>query len=178
MPTKAFDAEGWVLHCGSFAKSLAPGYRVGWVAPGRFRDAVARQKLVASLATSVPVQLGIAAFLERGGYEKHLRTLRATFAAWRERCGAEVQRHFPDGTRVSRPGGGYFLGVELPGDVDALALQRQAMTAGISLAPGPMFSASRAFAHHLRLNCGHPPVPALLDAIARVGAMAGEALRG
>ena len=172
VPTKAFDAGGWVLHCGSFAKSLAPGYRVGWVAPGRFRDAVARQKLLASLATSVPVQLGIAALLERGGYEKHLRTLRATFADWRERCTAHVQRHFPDGTRIARPGGGYFLWVELPAGVDALALQREAMAAGISLAPGPMFSAARGFAHHLRLNCGHPPGPALLEAIARVGRMA------
>ena len=83
-----------------------------------------------------------------------------------------MQRNFPDGTRIARPGGGYFLWVELPAGVDALALQREAMAAGISLAPGPMFSAARGFAHHLRLNCGHPPGPALLEAIARVGRMA------
>ena len=36
-PAKAFDTEGLVMHCGSFAKSLAPGYRIGWVAAGAFR---------------------------------------------------------------------------------------------------------------------------------------------
>lgn len=167
--TKAYDADGWILHCGSFAKSLAPGYRVGWVAPGRFRDAVARQKLLASLATSVPAQLGIAGCLERGGVERHLRALRATLHGWRDRAADAVRRRFPAGTRVSRPDGGYFLWIELPPDVDALALQRRALAAGISIAPGPMFSASRGFAHHLRLNFGHAPDAALVDAIAWLG---------
>ena len=174
VPCKRFDDDGWVLHCGSFAKSLAPGYRVGWVAPGRFRDAVARQKLLASLATSVPVQLGIAAFLERGGYEKHLRTLRSTLADWRQWHAAAIRRHFPAGTRVSRPRGGYFLWLELPPQVDALRLQRRALAAGISSAPGPMFSATRAFGHHLRINAGHPPSAATMAAIERLGRMAAD----
>lgn len=179
VPLKAYDADGWVLHCGSFSKSLAPGWRVGWVAPGRFRDAVARQKLLASLATSVPAQLGIAGYLERGGVERHLRTLRATLQDWRDRSVEAVRRQFPAGTRVSHPGGGYFLWVELPEDVDALALQRRALAAGISVAPGPMFSASRAFGHHLRLNFGHPRDPSRPDAIAWLGrAVAGAVARG
>lgn len=176
VPTPRFDPEGWVMHCGSFAKSVAPGYRVGWVAAGRFRTAVARQKLLASLATSVPVQLGLAAYLERDAYERHLRTLRATLADWRERYTDAVQRHFPVGTRVSRPDGGYFLWLELPAGVDALALQRQAMAAKISIAPGPMFSASRGFVHHLRLNAGQPPTSAAIHAVAWLG-RAAAALR-
>ena len=171
--TKAFDSDGWVLHCSSFAKTLAPGWRIGWVAPGRFRDAVARRKLALSLATAMPTQLGLARWLERGGFERHLRTLRATLAAQRADYGEEVQRRFPPGTRVSRPAGGYFLWVELPAHVDALALQSRAMAAGISLAPGPMFAAAQPFQHHLRINAGHVLDARTRTALARVGEWAG-----
>ena len=157
--TKAFDDEGWVLHCSSFSKTLAPGYRIGWVAPGRFRQAMARQKLVASLATSVPMQLGLARYLERGSYTRHLRDLRATLKRQHADYIEAISRIFPDGTRVSRPTGGYFLWLQLPEGLDALALHAAAMAAGISLAPGPMFSPARAFRGHVRINVGWPMTP-------------------
>ena len=62
--------------------------------------------------------------------------------------------HFPPGTRATQPAGGYFLWVELPEGADTLRLHRQALQHGISIAPGPIFSASRGFAHCLRLNYG------------------------
>ena len=69
-----------MLHCASFSKCLAPGYRVGWAAPGRFAQAVARQKLTTTLGASAPVQLALATYLERGGFDKHLRRLRQPVA--------------------------------------------------------------------------------------------------
>lgn len=173
VPTKTFDDDGWVMHCSSFSKTLAPGYRVGWAAPGRFARKVAHQKLTASLATCIPVQLGLARYLERGNYERHLRALRATLRGNRDQYIEALGRYCPAGTRVSRPGGGYFLWVELPGHADALALQRQAMHEGVSLAPGPMFSASRLFSHHVRINYGHPltaQVEAALESVGRLAA--------
>ena len=167
--SKAFDAGGWVLHCGSFSKTLAPGYRVGWAAPGRFVDGVVRQKLSASLATSLPAQLAIAQFLARGSYERHLRGLRATFQQQRDAYREAIARGFPAGTRISRPGGGYFLWVELPGTVDTMDVWREAKAAGISIAPGAMFSASPAFANCLRINTGHPLDARAQAAIKRVG---------
>jgi DNA-binding transcriptional MocR family regulator len=170
---KSFDREGWVLHCSSFSKTLAPGYRIGWVAPGRFAQALARQKLMASLATCLPAQLALARFLEKGGYDRHLRALRKTLAENRDQYLEAISRHFPPGTRVSRPAGGYFLWLELPAGRDALAIQRQAMAAGISVAPGPMFSASHAFGDCLRLNYGHP-CAARVDAARRLIGRAAE----
>jgi DNA-binding transcriptional MocR family regulator len=169
---KAFDAEGWVMHCGSFAKSLAPGYRIGWVAPGRFLRELARQKLMASLATCLPAQLALAHYLQRGGYDRHLRQLRKTLAGQRDAYRSAIARLFPAGTRVSCPEGGYFLWLELPMACDALALQRAAMAAGISVAPGPMFSASRGFGHCLRINFGHPLQGRMEAALARLGELA------
>ena len=155
-PAKAFDAKGLVMHCGSFSKSLAPGYRVGWCVPGRYRREVERAKLSTSIATSVPAQEGIAEFLRQGGYDRHLRQLRRAFATTQARMRAAIERAFPEGTRISSPEGGYFLWVELPSRCDAMKLHAQAMREGISVAPGPMFSASAGFANALRINCGHP----------------------
>lgn len=171
-PAKAFDRGGRVLHCGSFSKSLAPGYRVGWVAPGRYRREIAHHKLTFSLATSAPSQLGLAVYLEKGGYERHLRRLRKTLERQQQEYMGAIARHFPEGTRMTRPQGGYFLWVELPSQVDALALHRQALAQGISLAPGPMFSASRAFRHCIRLNYGHPLDARAEQAITTLGTLA------
>jgi DNA-binding transcriptional MocR family regulator len=154
-PAKAFDSQGLVLHCSSFSKSLAPGWRIGWAAPGRYAQAVARAKLMSTLATAVPTQMALARYLERGGFDKHLRKLRQTLAQQQTQFMQALGRHFPAGTRATRPAGGYFLWVELPPQVDALALHRQALAQGISIAPGPIFSPSRAFAHCIRLNYGH-----------------------
>ncbi len=154
-PAKAFDTRGLVLHCSSFSKCLAPGYRIGWAAPGRFTQAVTRLKLATSLATCVPAQAALATYLEEGGYDRHLRKLRLQLALQQARFVDAVSRHFPPGTRATRPAGGYFLWVELPPGADALAIHRQALSLGISVAPGPIFSASRGFQNCLRLNYGH-----------------------
>ncbi|WP_027995615.1 PLP-dependent aminotransferase family protein [Simplicispira psychrophila] len=154
-PAKAFDTEGLVLHCSSFSKSLAPGYRIGWATPGRFTQAVARHKLTSTLSASVPAQAALALYLERGGFDKHLRKLRAALAMQQTAFAQAVGHYFPPGTRATRPEGGYFLWVELPAGCDALHIHRQALAQGISVAPGPIFSASHAFSHCLRLNYGH-----------------------
>nr|WP_315188929.1 PLP-dependent aminotransferase family protein [uncultured Albidiferax sp.] len=156
LPAKAFDRRGLVLHCSSFSKCLAPGYRVGWATPGRFTREVERLKLTTSLSGAIPVQAALVAYLQEGGYDHHLRGLRQSLQAQRNSLFEAVTRSFPDGTRVVRPAGGYFVWVELPIGVDAMALHRAALAHHISLAPGPMFSARAEFRHHIRLTCGQP----------------------
>ncbi|PXW97453.1 GntR family transcriptional regulator [Sphaerotilus hippei] len=175
-PAKAFDRAGLVLHCASFSKSLAPGYRVGWAAAGRFAPVVQRLKTMTSLATSLPPQLAIADYLAQGGYDRHLRRLREALAVQQQRALRLIERHFPAGTRVTRPAGGYFLWLELPAGVDALQLHRQAMARSISTAPGVLFSADRRFTHHLRLNVGHPDDPRFESALRQLGELAHEAM--
>jgi len=171
-PAKAHDRAGLVLHCGSFSKCLAPGYRIGWAAPGRYAQQVARLKFTASISTTVPAQEAIARYLGEGGYEYHLRRLRHALQTQQNQMLQAIARHFPPHTRVSRPRGGYFLWLELPPAVDTLELNRQAAAHGISIAPGPMFSAKRQFANCVRLNYGHPWTPQIEDAVATLGRLA------
>ena len=176
LPAKAYDTEGLVMHCCSFSKSLAPGYRIGWAVPGRYTREVARLKLTTTLSTPAPTQLALVDYLEHGGFDKHLRQLRQALATRLSQFTQAVARYFPEGTRATRPSGGYFLWVELPAGCDALALHRQALAQGISLAPGPIFSASRAFTHCIRLNYGHDWTERTEDALARLGALAAAQL--
>jgi len=176
-PAKAFDVQGLVLYCSSFSKCLAPGYRVGWAAAGRYARTVQRLKMMSSLATALPPQLAIADYLAQGGFDRHLRQLRSTLALEQQRVRRLIERHFPSGTRVTRPAGGYFLWLELPPAVHALTLHQQALSLGISTAPGVLFSADRRFAHHLRLNAGHPGDDRIDPALRRLGELACQALR-
>nr|WP_024308945.1 GntR family transcriptional regulator MpaR [Pseudomonas sp. P818] len=155
-PVKSFDREGLVMHCSSFSKSLAPGYRIGWVAGGRYAEQIARLKLMTTISPSVPAQAALADYLQHGGYDRHLRKLRHALEMQQSAMLASAARHFPASTRVTRPAGGYFLWFEFPERLDSLQLLRLALAQGISLAPGPIFSASQGFRHCARLNYGHP----------------------
>ncbi len=170
-PAKAFDRQGLVMHCSSFSKTLAPGYRVGWVSPGRFGEQITRLKLMTTLSASLPAQVALADYLQHGGYDKHLRKLRHAMEARMAGLLAAIARHFPPGVRAERPAGGYFAWVVFDAGFDALALHEAAREHGISLAPGPIFSARREFRHCLRLNGGQAWTTRLEEAMRTLGAL-------
>jgi DNA-binding transcriptional MocR family regulator len=167
---KTFDQHGLVMHCSSFSKTLSTAYRVGWVAAGRFANRVRRLKLMTSLSGSIPAQATLAEYLQQGGYDRHLRQLRAAMKRQKEALIDSLTRHFPAEVRLTRPEGGYFVWVDLPWDTaDALAVYRKALANQISVAPGPMFCNHGGFRNCLRLNFGHPWTPQAEQAIATLG---------
>jgi len=175
---RRFDREGLVLTCSSVSKTLAPGYRVGWVLPGRFHTAVLHAKQVASSATTSATQLAVAEFLAEGGYDRHLRRLRRAYQSQLEQMREAVAASFPQGTRVSRPQGGFVLWVELPGAMDSVRLYEQAREAGVSVMPGTLFSSSGRFRSFLRLSAGHLWDRRSELAIATLGRLAHGLLQG
>ena len=152
---QAFDRAGLVLSCGSISKTLAPGYRIGWAVVPRHRDAVLHHKMATTVASPVPTQLAIAEYLASRAYDPHLRRLRRTFRGSVDRFASEVERRLPGPTRLSRPAGGFLLWAQLPGPVDTVAVQRRALARGLSLAPGPAFSARGEYGSYVRLNAGY-----------------------
>lgn len=101
----------------------------------------------------------IADYLQHGGYDRHLRKLRHALEAQQGSMLAAADRYFPAHTRISRPAGGYFLWMEFPDKVDSLRLFNLALDQGVSLAPGPIFSATQQFRHCIRLSYGSPWTP-------------------
>lgn len=170
-PAKAFDESGLVLHCSSFSKSLAPGYRVGWVAGGRYAEAIQRLTLMTTLSASLPAQVALMHVLEEGGYERHLRRLRGVLHGRMTAALGEIAAAFPSGTHVARPRGGYFAWIDLPERVDAMRLHQAALANGIGVAPGHLFSPDARFSRCIRINCGHDE-RTTLPAIRRLGELA------
>lgn len=166
---KAFDTEGLVLLCSSFSKVLAPGFRIGWIEAGRYRDAVRRLKFISTLGSPSLSQLAIAEFIESGGYDRYLRNLRQTVARQVQLHSQAVAKYFPEGTKISRPAAGYVLWVELPKPIDSWKLYRAAVAHKISIVPGVIFSPSGQFGNHIRLSCGHPMSDSIEKAIVTLG---------
>jgi DNA-binding transcriptional MocR family regulator len=164
-PLKAWDHDGRVILCSSFGKTLAPSLRVGWCAPGRYLERVRRLKFTNTLGTPVVLQKTVSDFLRNGGYDHHLRSIRRAYHHQLHLFSQAILRHFPAGTRLSRPEGGFILWVEMPAGVDALHLHREAVKRHISTAPGPLFSVKDRYRNCLRMNCGLPwsePIEAAL----------------
>jgi DNA-binding transcriptional MocR family regulator len=169
---KSFDRDENVLLCSSFSKTVAPGLRIGWIAPGRFRHEVEMLRLAGFVFAPQIPQLALAQFVTSGGYDLHLRRLRALLRGQCARLQEAVAASFPPGSRVTRPRGGYVLWVELPESVDAVEVFRRARSAGIALAPGPLFTSTGRFRNCLRLTFAHAWSHAIDDALARVGQIA------
>ncbi|MGE8615171.1 MAG: PLP-dependent aminotransferase family protein [Achromobacter veterisilvae] len=174
---KSFDRKGLVLHCSSFSKSLTSAYRIGWALPGRYRDEVEKLKFLNTLTTPSLPQLAIAEFLERDGYDYHLRKIRKTYAQQARLMKAMVERFFPQGTKTSTPAGGYLLWVELPPRVDAMRLYRLALERGITVGPGQMFSVSDGYRNFIRLNYSTPWSGEIERAVIAVGKLAAACAR-
>ncbi|MBJ7537415.1 PLP-dependent aminotransferase family protein [Marinomonas transparens] len=149
---KSFDTDGRVLLCSSFSKTIAPGMRVGWIAPGRYRDKVTHIKYVNSSMCPVFPQLAIAKFIRLGGYAKHLRLVRQRYERQRDHLLNSIKTHLPSDTRVSFPDGSFILWVELNENIDATKMLEACREKGVGFAPGPLFSSTGKFRNCLRLN--------------------------
>lgn len=176
-PIHAFDRHGNVMLCTSFSKTVCPGLRVGYVAAGSRAPEVLLQKTVASGKTNALTQAVIAELIASGGFDTHLRRLRRRFAEQVARSRDAVARYFPAETRVTDPLGGFVLWLELPGDVDAMALHGRAIAAGIACVPGELFSASGQYRNCLRIACGQPWSERIEDALRRLGQLCAGAGR-
>ena len=154
-PFTALDRRGTTLYCGSFSKTIAPGYRIGWIAAGREMQQIIERKLASTLSGPALPQAAFADFLSSGGYDHHLRRIRRIFQHGLEQMTRAVEKTFPKSTRVSRPAGGFVLWAELPRRYRTRPLFDAAIERGVCFVPGDVFSASARYGNCLRLSCGH-----------------------
>jgi len=171
---KSFDRNGWVLFCTSFTKTLAPDFRIGWIAGGRFAEKLRKLKAVSSMSESFLLSQTLAVFLESGGYDHHLRALRRRYAAQVDEARALIGRYFPQGTRATQPMGGFVFWVDFPAGVDTVVLFQQLLDEKICMTPGTLYSPSGRYRNGLRLSCCYPFNARYTAALARLGQRACE----
>lgn len=173
-PAQFFSRKGLVLTCASFSKTVAPGYRVGWLLPGRQLEAARKLKRAMSCSSGLLTQMTLAEHMATGDYDRHLKRLKPVLKQNAERMTAAVERHFPAETGISNPRGGSVLWVELPRTVDSAEMFDRAMADNISIMPGTVFAARNRYRNFIRLSFGHPWSDAIDDGIRRLAALVRE----
>lgn len=169
---KAFDRDGWIIVCASFTKTLAPGFRIGWMEGGRFGRELAELKFCSSVAQPALLAETIGTFLESGGYAQHLRRLRRLYANQVERLRGLIDAAFPPGTRATQPSGGFLLWVELPEGCNTNVLFDNALQHRIGITPGKLYSPSGRYTRHLRLSGCYSFTDRHLHALRTLGELA------
>ncbi|MCV9927156.1 PLP-dependent aminotransferase family protein [Flavobacterium sp. LS1R49] len=171
---KTYDESGIVLCCNSVSKSLAPGYRVGWVSPGKFKKEILRTKLYHTISCPTITHEVVADFLKNGRYENHLRKIRQILHHNSINYINTILESFPAGTKVSQPQGGFFLWLELDKKIDTAVFYQLAMKHNISIAPGRIFSFQEQFCNCMRLSFGLPWSNELRESIQMLGMLVGK----
>ncbi|WP_230956294.1 PLP-dependent aminotransferase family protein [Burkholderia pseudomultivorans] len=175
-PFIALDDGANTIYCSSFSKSLAPGYRIGWIAAGKRMQRVMERKLAFSLCCPALAQAALAEFLASGAYDAHLRRLRRVLEENLARMTDAIESSFPPATKVSRPAGGFVLWLELPKRFDSRMLFDEALEHGICFAPGDVFSASRRFRNCMRLSAAYAWSSRIENGVRQLGQLAARQL--
>ena len=171
-PFMALTSAVDIIYCSSYSKTVAPGYRIGWIYSNRHMEKIMDLKFSSTLTSAALPQLAMAAYLSSGGYDAHLRRIRLIFMDNIDRMSRTVERYFPAGTRITRPQGGFVLWVELAEGFDVLSLYGKALDKGICFAPGEAFTASNRYLNCLRLSCAHRWNKDIEQAVKQLGEMA------
>lgn len=151
-PAKAYDQYDNVLYCSSFSKTLAPGFRIGWVSSGKYHHAIEKLKFGSNISTNGIFQHAIAKYLESGLYNRHIRKTRNDLQRQMIKYIGAITAYFPTGTKLAMPKGGLSIWIELPDGVDAFELQKKALSQGIGICPGHIFSSFNYYNNYIRLN--------------------------
>jgi len=154
-PYSAMPEAEDVIYCSSFSKTVAPGYRIGWVASPTLSDQLLVNKYATTLCGPMLLQVAMAEFLNTGSYDNHLRGLRRAFGANLKSMSAAIAATFPEGTKISRPEGGFVLWIELPGNIDTRDIFDIALSHSICFSPGDLFTTSNNYKNNMRISCGY-----------------------
>ena len=170
MPLKAFDNENRIITCSSFSKTLAPGFRIGWIIPGeRYKERIQNLKGGMTISTSTLDQYLIAQYLRGGAYDRHLRYLRNALKKQMVQTVLSIQKYFPQPVRLTVPEGGSLLWVELPPHVDAMSIHQSALNRHIAVIPGSVCSNSGQFRNYIQISCGSPFTAEIEKGISELG---------
>jgi DNA-binding transcriptional MocR family regulator len=148
---KSFDDSGLVMTYSSYAKTLAPGIRLGWLSAGKFMERAEQIKFSLGSTVSPVYQETVSRILESNSYERHLRAFRMQLAKNAYFTVNLLAENFPQGSSILAPSGGYNIWVEMPEHTDMEYFYKHCETIGVRFTPGYTFSFSNHFSRHFRV---------------------------
>lgn len=165
---RSMDADQ-VIYLGSFSKTFAPGFRVGWVlAPHAVREKLVLAQESATLCPPVFSQMAISTYLENHDWKAQIESFKDMYRARRDAMLDALREYMPPGTTWTVPGGGFFVWVTLPEGLDAQAMLPRAVTARVAFTPGTAFYADGLGSRNMRLSFCFPTPERIREGVRRL----------
>lgn len=166
---RSMDAEN-VIYLGSFSKTFAPGFRIGWaLAPHAVREKLVLTQEAATLAPPVFSQFAISTYLDEFDWRGQIDSFRAMYRERRDAMLAGLAEYMPAGSTWTVPNGGFFIWLTLPEGIDSQAMLPRAVSARVAYTPGTAFYADGLGSRNMRLSFCFPPPERILEGTRRLG---------
>lgn len=173
---RSMDAER-VIYLGSFSKTFAPGFRVGWVlAPHAVREKLVLAQEAATLCPPVFSQFAVSKYLSSHDWRGQIESFKSMYAARRDAMLAGLSEHMPAGTTWTRPDGGFFVWLTLPEGLDSQAMLPRAVSNRVAYVPGTAFYADGLGSRNMRLSYCYPTPERIIEGTKRLGEVLGREL--
>lgn len=170
---RADDPHG-VVYLGTFSKTIAPGLRVGWaVAPPGIRDKLVLAAEAAVLCHSSLAQLMVREYLATQPWREQVKTFRELYRERRDAMLDTLGAVMPEGCRWTRPGGGFYVWLQLPPGLNAKAMLPRAISARVAYVPGTGFYGDGSGADCLRLSYCFPEPARIREGVRRLAEVVG-----
>lgn len=173
-PMRAIRADGadGVIYLGSFSKTFAPGFRVGWaLAPHTVREKLVLAQESATLCPPQFSQMAISAYLERHDWRSQIKQFREMYRERRDAMVTALSELMPDGCHWNVPDGGFYVWMNLPPGLNAKAMLPRAVTARVAYVPGTAFFADGFGASSMRLSFCYPTPERIREGVRRLAAV-------
>jgi len=162
---RAEDSEN-VLYLGSFSKTIAPGFRIGWaLVPQALKEKLVIASESSILCPSNFTQLAISSYLSDQPWRDQIASFTQLYKARRDAMLETLEETFPAGATWTKPGGGFYVWVTLPPEIDTKALMPKAIVAKVAYVPGTAFYADGFGSWSLRLSYCYPSPERIRDGV-------------
>ncbi len=166
---RSMDADR-VVYLGSFSKTFAPGFRVGWaLAPHAVREKLTLAQESATLAPPVFSQFAISTYLHQFDWRAQIQVYRDMYRARRDAMLQGLAENMPEGATWTHPTGGFFVWVTLPERLDSQAMLPRAVSARVAYVPGTAFYADGLGSRNMRLSFCFPTPERIIEGTRRLG---------
>jgi DNA-binding transcriptional MocR family regulator len=166
---RAEDSEN-VIYLGSFSKTIASGLRVGWaLVPQSLKDKLVIASESSILCPSNFTQLTISSYLADQPWRDQIASFCELYKVRRDAMLESLEEHFPAEATWTKPGGGFYVWVNLPPEIDTKALMPKAIVAKVAYVPGNAFYADGLGSWAMRLSYCHPTPERIREGVKALG---------
>ena len=166
---RAEDSEN-VIYLGSFSKTIAPGFRVGWaLVPQALKEKLVIASESSILCPSNFSQLSISSYLADQPWRDQIAAFTKLYKVRRDAMLESLQEFFPKGATWTKPGGGFYVWVTLPPEIDTKALVPKAIVGKVAYVPGTAFYADGLGSWSMRLSYCYPTPERIREGVKSLG---------